>query len=322
MSESGEIPNNSKFTRRDFLKLSGLAIASLALKPKLSEEPPKKQFGKETQEIETHKGYQKETLQIGNLSLTAILVEHGEKDWRSHGQEILNELKPFSLVIPEYFPPEYIHLEENPLMKPGLSFYQKQNVLFDHIANYALINNKEIRVLDPAYSLLGIAFAYGVSGSKSKREPSPPEIKPTKNEGQPKDKSLNLKKLLRWGIATGALAGGTTRLAFDKNMFEQDLRRVLVAQALIQLGETLPPETRALIIYPPAHWYGRTKETPGWDSATGIKEYLTNNDRRKFALSLYRGLKNKKTFGPLFATRHYRSKNSRWEKLPGFIIET
>lgn len=341
MSEPGEsaknVPGNSskqpeKFTRRDFLKLSGLTLGSLAFRPKAFENQSRKSSEKRPQKQEIKKEYEVENIQIGNLSLTAIVTEHNEKTWESQGQEILKELKSFPLVIPEYFPPEYKNNDKNSFMEFGVNYYDKENKLFDHVSDFCLKNSKEIRVLDAAYNEAIVAFralinvpeatAYSVFGV-------PLAIAATERRKSKKETEVKSDKVssvfhntARAVMVGGALTGSASRMTIDSNTYEQTLRRVFVAQALIQLGNSLKPGSHAAIIYPPAHWYGRTRNHGKIQEAkTGIREYLLNESMRKHDLKLYDKYRNRPTFAPLFETRNYSSENGYWKKLPGFTIE-
>jgi hypothetical protein len=85
-----------------------------------------------------------------------------------------------------------------------------------------------------------------------------------------------------------------------KDTTEIDIRRVLVAQALTQLGQTVESGETAAIVYPPAHWFGETKDLPG------ISTYLENDQLRKEKLSYYSRFKKARIFQPLFRTREYK----------------
>ncbi len=292
------------FNRRDFLKLAGFAAGGLALRP-LDKALPN--FDKLT--------FTENPITLGNLTLTPILTEHDEKTWVENGSKLLEQLKPFSTVIPEYYPPEYTNLtNKNPLLK----IYDSSNYAFKKIAAYCSNNHKEVYVVDPYYSedaiklhfsmtnsplilagTAGLAIANGAIKAIQISE----EIKKRDNgltSGQ--EASRNISKKIFGGILQiGSLgAAGTLQATNFSTKEEIDFRRVFVARGLKIVGNTLLQKTQAAIIYPKEHW-----EWSVQDNLPGILYYLTHPAEHEKQIAMYESEYAQKDYPDLYKIRHY-----------------
>lgn len=306
MSES---PEDNKLSRRSFLKAAVLAAGV----PFLTKEP------KDTPEVEIVGG-----LQIGNLSLTALLTEHREEDWNKNRDLITEKLQPFNVVIPEYFPPEYERLGSG-LFSRGMRMYEDENKFFNHLSNYCLQQDKEIRVLDPAYNEAAIALRaisnIKVTGPLSLGVNGTVELAIRLFVGQISKKTGTPPKEIFPPAAKGILYALTTGFMHFQSMgysikLERDLRRVFIATAIVKLGEILPENSSAAIIYPPGHWYGENNEP-------GIINYLQNETLREQTFSQYESIYGKiLPLKSLFRTRYYKPEEGKWIKQGGFSIKS
>lgn len=317
MSEdSGE--KGASFSRRDFLKVSG-AVLGAAVAPRGLEK-----LG--NTEIDVS-----QEVKVGNLLLTPIITEHTERDWEEHGKEILAKLDQFQIVIPEYFPPEYKHLADNPVME--VSGYEQQNKLFEHLADNLLYRDKDVWVVDPAYSEAAVAFrplantpaivaevgganllvevgavaalAHTLPKSYKEEGLSREEIQEKEEQRLKSEPFMKGKRLARAIVTPITLMHSST---IEHSPIEADFRELFVAESLTILGRRAEVGTRAAIVYPQAHW-------------TKIREYLKDDKMREETLKKYIAIKKIPIYTPMFETRHYKAENNHWTKLQGFSID-
>jgi len=302
--------------RRNFVKNTAPILYAVGLPPDLSKDQPKRESKSTEHSIEPE-------IQIGNLLLTPILTEHDNKAWKDHGQEVLDAVQKFDLVIPEYFPPEYNgYFGYNALTRASNEYFKDKNVLFDHLAEYSLTNSKTVIVLDPAYSEASVLLrmknnlpisigvgtaAVGAIKALNLEESDPSGFKGTVN------------KISRRTFILAAVAATTNALIMPlKWPQEAELRQVCVAEGLIQLGSMLPKDTRAAIIYPKGHW-----KEDAWlfqGSTKGIYRYLTDETVRKETLESLAWIKETPVFTSLFQTRKFIPESGHWTRGSGFEI--
>lgn len=100
-------------------------------------------------------------IQVGNLLVTPILTEHDQGTFLRNGSKIVQQLDPFDIVIPEYLPPEFEkNIRNDPALIAGMiaTNYEEQNYLFYRLQEYLEKHNKNIWVVDPAYSRTAADF--------------------------------------------------------------------------------------------------------------------------------------------------------------------
>ncbi len=235
-----------------------------------------------------------------NTMLRVVMSEHHEEDWNRHHAEIEKEIDSASIVIPEYYPREYAHLEGtlNPLYV-AIGGYKKGNGLFNHIEDLCAKKGKSIWVVDPEYNEQGanlryelfspaflaqLGFVVGLLSNSDK-------VIHQKISRRSWEKRI----LTILGISTVA-AIGNVPFAFS---VENNLRHVISAELLDQLDKsgkfssgTNPDEQEKITMFiPQSHW-------------KGIRSYLEDPEGRKKRLDLYKQLFGSQ-FPGLFEARHY-----------------
>ncbi len=321
-SSSLSLGTMSRFSRRDFLKLGGAGLASLAFSKYISPESP-------PPPVELH-------YRCYNLNLNVVLTEHNQEAADANFETIKPILDRHNLIIPEYFPPDYQpHLDNDPILGPIIkSRYNGLNTLFDYIERYLKPRSgTEIRVVDPAYSSAAawvrfrdnspfLATTLAIDAKIAKNFYDRTTGKTTLSKSEIIDRSTQ--EIFAGLLST--ITGGYITFD-DKWGTENDMRRVLIATALCQLGKTSRPGSTAAIIYPEAHWNGQKFDNPTSEfignqhhQELGIFDYLENDTLREERFSEYSRLRKSRLFAPLFNTRHYVSKNNSWETLSAFEI--
>lgn len=272
-------------------------------------------------------------LRLGNLFLTPIITEHDEETWSINGDEILSLISEFPVIIPEYFPPDYeAGISDSPLVDfaiDNLSQYNRLNSAFDYIEEFVRNSNKEIWVVDPAYSeafvkmrllrnswmpvlgtTLSSPFAFKAVESVKKIDSSKP-IKAIENI---------LEALFSGSVALAGM--GSTVLAYPSDItpmgFEQDLRHTFIAEGLEQLGNISSKPTKAATIYPSGHWYGVSDKMP---QTKGILYYLENPDQRRLKFEYYcEKFNDRLAWEDFFQVRNYQVQNNKWIQKSGFKL--
>ena len=77
-----------------------------------------------------------ENKQWGNINLQFLVTEHKAGSWENHFEEIKKSIDEHDIIIPEYFPHEYEHLENNKTYGNIIKGFRDENILFNHVADY------------------------------------------------------------------------------------------------------------------------------------------------------------------------------------------
>ncbi len=260
-------------------------------------------------------------IRLGNLNLTVLAVEHNEVAWKNHAKEIKEAISQFPIIIPEYFPLEYNFLSEseNPYVKWNIDTYRSLNYVFEEVSAACLSSGKDVWVVDPAYCenfgyvrestrfpqvVIGGAASAAVFNWADKKKDDP--------DSSPRRKAMkNIAKfvgLSLFGFTINPLGNDVS--SFNGIMgkpspgllLEQDIRRVMVAHALEQMGADMQSPNNALLIYPKEHW-------------DKINYYLTHKNEREKRYKMYSQLRSIPTFAPLFELRHYRPNGANWTQI-------
>ena len=299
--DSGQDLPDTKLSRRDFLKLGGLVLGGMVGGPIV------RSLDKA---LETS-----ENITVGNLELTPIITEHNKKTWQENGSDILNRLKEFKIVIPEYFPPDYEHsMKNNQLLDKAINLtnYDDSNYLFTEISNYLLRQSKQVLVVDPAYSEAFVKLRLSRNWWMPILGGFATSI-PFLTKKDSKTGEINIKKTLV--AATVGLVAGTYTAGCDHDPtgIELDIRHVFIAESLTQIGKGLVTPTKAALIYPGGHWKGEIKQSMQWTN--GILFYLQNPKERQEKFNKYcETFANKKKWQDFYKIRRYTSDNNKWEK--------
>ncbi len=243
---------------------------------------------------------------VGNLSLTPIMLEHSEKDWKLYGEKLKASIQGFPIIIPEYFPHEYQRLMDNPIMGVPLSLYKGTNAVFSHLEEELLAEKKELWVVDPSYSEASVVYRLIANIPLSLFVgKSSLEIEKMLRERIKKIMKTDLPKGLSFfiNLVQAFLITSTAEIEVGmRNPYEQESRRAFTAQALIQLGAMVQPNSRAAIIYPYEHW-------------RDIQKFLEDDTRRKKIVAGYRDTFNANPiFADFFKMRHYTAEGNGWNQ--------
>ncbi len=310
-------------SRRDFLKLSGSVLGGLAMSPYLPA-------------IEAVTGEKKdfigEKIKIGKMELTPIITEHDKETWQKDGKEIIKELEKYPTIIPEYFPADYEpHLQENPLIDYAIDYlseYGELNYLFEEIAKFSLQRNKEILVVDPAYSEAFVKLRatrnwwMPVLGAVAATPFAAQAAEHTKNyDNTSVGKTIKsiAKLAYSYGAAVGGVGFGTFLMAGDKDPMgiELDIRHVFIAESLSQIGTSDNSPEQAAIIYPAGHWFGEPQH-----GTKGILHYLEDPEDRKRQFDRYnRKLSERLAYNDFYRLRSYSPNGSDWVEKPDIVLE-
>ncbi len=262
-------------------------------------------------------------LTLGKLKLYTLSTEHTAQDWQANQALITQIIQKVDLVIPEYFPPEYRYWLKttNPIMQLAVDAYAKANVLFDEVEKLCVQENKELWVVDPAYGSEFVLLRSTLQEPEALAETAAIWYWLRRRLGPiAEGNSLTIFRR-RFIIALGTFLGINTLMwllkpdlvisqltsAVDNvrpvpsTLLEQDLRRVVIAEQLWQLGQRLPSTKQAVTIYPEAH-------------LKIIRYYLTHQRERRIRLQLYQKVFDGGVFSPLFAARNYQRYQDTWQR--------
>ncbi len=237
--------------------------------------------------------------QIGNLALSVLPIEHDKKTWEKSQDLVTDAISQFPIIIPEYFPPEYRHLESdpNPFISINVSGYEYANYLFKEVERISNEQSKEVWVLDPAYtaeygnffrtSQLGIIFSGIGSIIYSAMQQHP----------------LPRRAVIAQCVGVPLMFLGLSGLVDNFGIVEPNLRESFVATHLDTLGTLLPPESSALLIYPRSHW-------------SSIKDSLDKkNPKHDLKLNAYLQLKKFPYLESIFYARNYVPDEDGWKQV-------
>lgn len=247
-------------------------------------------------------------IQIGQLELSVLPIGHHRHYWERHEDNVKELIRQYPVIIPEYFPLEYQHLKDVPVLGGILrASYDDANYLFEEIALFAHQEGKGVWVIDPAYdeaflsigtmeysAVFGLTVGVVATAAALKKE-----------RGLWNRLTTRQQFLVEVGLGTSFLTGTLISL----NMFENakgkgpplsgtDFRRVVIAEQLKSLSQS-DITGNALLIYPPIHW-------------KVIKHYLENDVELRNRANIYNHLKGIPQFEPLFQARHYVPTQESW----------
>ncbi|GAB4027130.1 MAG: hypothetical protein Fur0011_4470 [Candidatus Microgenomates bacterium] len=276
-----------------------------------------------------------EKVRIGKMELTPIITEHDRDTWEKDGKEIIKELEKYSTIIPEYFPADYEpHLQENPLIDYAIDHlseygeYGDFNYLFVEIAKFSLHKNKEIMVVDPAYSEAFVKLRatrnwwMPVLGAVAASPFAALAAEHTKNfdsTGVGKTIKSIAKLAYSYGAAVNGVGFGTFLMvsAKDPMGIELDIRHVFIAESLSQIGVSDNSPDQAAIIYPTGHWFGEPKH-----GTKGILHYLNDPEDRKRQFDKYNSkFSERLAYNDFYRLRSYSPNGTEWVKKPDIVLE-
>lgn len=333
-NESSEPNPSMQIDRRKFIRASGAALAGTAAGVLGTRKLVNSALPKLRQEYQaTHDCLIEKPIQIGtNLSLHPITVRHDVEAWKKYGPKITELVNSYPIVIPEYFPPEYTHLENDPdrtvAYLVGAIKRSGANYLFEGVEQAMKTGKNDVWVLDPAYNkefitlretLMTVDAAGVLIATKA-------IDKLTKTGNSKKrEEGITRRTFLRTAAA-GAIAYGTSSIAgFSSetdpaitpeeafwacgrvtvdcvHAIENDLRRVVVAEALTNLSKRFEKPSQALLIYTKPHW-------------ERIIKYIDNPQERKLRLKVYSSIPEIRALHSLFIARNYQTDGESWSKI-------
>lgn len=251
---------------------------------------------------------------IGNIQLYTLPVNHSRIYGEAYQKVVEDAVSSFKIIIPEYFLPEHTNLYRYPLIGNYIRYLNTtDNYLFEQVARLCQEQKKEVLVLDPAYDESFIAFrallhapliatltaVSAITGALAAYD----------LYKQYKDHQFTRKEFLKGCILGGASVASLAKtnmlalgaivgpsripgLSTSLGEIEDRFRESQVAQHLIDVGKGLPPQSEALLIYPPWH-------------RQRIKDYIENHDSRREMLDRFNWLHRFNIFQPLFRIRYY-----------------
>lgn len=237
-------------------------------------------------------------IRLGQLVLWTLPIEHQRHQWETHKESIEELIKQYSIIIPEYFPPEYKHLRDAPILGHILGkFYDEANYLFEGIASFAHQKRKDVWVVDPAYN-----EAFLTAGGIELAAP----IGLGLGASALRDRMGTRRQFLATAsVGLAVLIGSLMTLNLLENTKGQgslsgiDFRRVVIAEQLKHLSKSQITGD-ALLIYPPVHW-------------KVINHYLGNDAELQNRVNIYNRLREIPQFAPLFQARHYVPSQEGWK---------
>lgn len=248
--------------------------------------------------------------EVGNIQLYALPVSHSRIYGEAYRQVVEKAVSSFKIILPEYFLPEHTGLYRYPV----IGEYIKQlnatdNYLFEQVAQLCQEQKKEVWALDPAYNESFIAFR-----ALLHTHPIATFLTLSALAGYGLYQQYKNHRITRKGFLEGCFLGSLSAVSAAKagmiafgaivgpnrvpglsvalGEIEDRFRQSQVAQHLVDLGKILPPQSEALLIYPPWHKHQ-------------IEYYRENDDARRDILDRFNGLRRFSIFQPLFQIRHY-----------------
>jgi len=245
-----------------------------------------------------------ETVKIGKLEIQPLTTKGDQESWEQNRDEVTYAVNQFGLVIPEYFPPEYLHLKSvgYPVLSGIIDVYdQVWTPLYRQVAEVCQKSQKDVLVLDPAHDL---SFAYfrgllkmapfvavsaiaTVASAHNLHE----DLKTQKSSRRSFLKFLGTSGMIGFMGLNGGLASSLLGMKVSLIGNEDEFRDSMVAEHLIQLGESTN-SFEALLIYDPIHW-------------KNIQGFVSDEGARRASLRKYAFLRNLPFFESMFDTRFY-----------------
>lgn len=250
-------------------------------------------------------------LEIGNLQLSVLTMQHSKNDWLRYQDSVRELIDVSTVIIPEYFPPEYSGTNGNYFAKYARESYKDSNYLFDEVEAYCRNNKKEVWVVDPAYNASFMTLRGGTFLTESLGLIGAMNILVNAVESRQRvfTRRNFLERSKDFGLAIATFSTGlftppeilflSSTRGIVGTFVELNLRYILTASLLKDLSVHVPPKTQGLLIYPNIHW-------------KGIKEYVEDDEKRRSALSKIVWLKNVPGLNSLFQGRHYTIDGNDW----------
>ena len=253
-----------------------------------------------------------ENKQWGNINLQFLVTEHKAGSWENHFEEIKKSIDEHDIIIPEYFPHEYEHLENNKTYGNIIKGFRDENILFNHVADYCFQTGKPMLLLDPAYNEGAVTYeaamiaASGISGAAigliEGNMVMAAGLELLKREKVSRRKFLgNLLTEVAAPLVAGVIGGGSFWGTFSKGVDSRiDYRRVLVAEKIARLSNSLKP-SNWLAIYPGTH-------------TNKIMYYLNEPQEREVRYEGYEKLAETMGLKSLMMARYWQRENNVWVK--------
>lgn len=250
-----------------------------------------------------------ETIRVGEMNVHALLAPHDRGSWNRYGAEIERQIGQFGTVIVEYRPSEYTEVENmpHPLVQQQMAVFREANYVFMEVERACTEQRKDVWVLDPAFDFDFAKLRMGLVGAEIAAEETALYIAATAAANLTTKRRPLLKAAI-FGSGSLIIGGesikvglrGLTIGALDTYV-ENDLRNVVVAQHLHDLGRDELRNQDVLLMYPPNHWY--SQDVPS------IKTYLAQNERRGARFNQYKHVFSG-AFPTFFQRRYYPGKHA------------
>lgn len=295
-----------KLTRRDFLGLFGVGttVSTLAIGAGFAALAV-------SDDLYNPKPYIDGPLMVGNLKLSALVMEHNQSSWEKYRDFVEKIVSRFPIIIPEYLPFEYTGRNGNFLTEKAVALRGSENLLFDKIEEQARTDKQEVLAVDPAYNASFIGFrgvlmlseliAIEEAGFGLAREIGKSLTESTRRGLLRKTKNVGLTAaaflsgvILPWEV----ISFPSTARGVLGWVIEDNTREYLATGLLRKASREVPPGSEALLIYPKTHW-------------ERMKAVLTNGDQGGGLVEIP-WLRDIPLAGSFFRYRHYKSDGLNW----------
>lgn len=249
-----------------------------------------------------------ENLSLNRINLQVLTVEHWVGIWPKYGDVISQAISSADVVIPEYFPPEYLGLTEG-LDNAIARNYNDSNELFFHTADQFKDKQKDVWLVDPAYNndLIHVRMLATIPQNVASTAALYPLAHKIVDKGieimndEEFDDEPKSSRRKFFAKVLGAATAGALIMPYNDDedghlpeyLAEGDFRNVVVAEQLVQLANSgaIPQGANVLLLYPAGHW-------------KFIKQYMQDDVKRAERLGLYKTALGS-VFPSLFERRHY-----------------